>query len=614
MNKVKKVTEARIWKNKYLSSVLLAVMVMYPLRWTFTGLDLWDAGYNCINYIWFGPGHMNPSLFYSTFLANVTGRLFSLLPYGDTYAGLRFYCGLVICANVLLSALFCIRKVKFNRWAVILGELLAVSLCYSPTVILYNHLSFLLLTVTIILLYNGLTSENNICLMSAGFILGLNVFVRFPNITQAALILAVWYYFWQKKSRLKDVIYKTLICLAGFVVSFILIYVIIDGMYGNGSYFAGIQGMFGISEGAEDYSLRSMITGMIGAYIRGFRRVADMAVFAAASFVIVAVIRKIRYKNAAESDGLRWYELLTAAIAGICLIVFSVSHMLMQFDFHHYITVILTAAMFIDLVMIICFFVMASSKADIGRKLISSLLLMQIIVLSVGSNTGISPVMNNMFLIMPFMVHYMYLFLTGCDNDTILFKRSFVPEKIRTLSPVFRRISALVITIAILAYCIQCVMFGLGYVYEDAKNGIGGRASVTDNRVLSGIRMNEERAVWMQGLTDHINKEQLAGHDVIVYGYAPALVYYLSLKPVIGSWPDLDSYAASSMRSDMDALEERIDKKEAECPIIIFDERNIKEQQEHNAEKWNILSDFMDKYGYEKMFSNSRFSVYENKY
>ena len=46
----------------------------------------------------------------------------------------------------------------------------------------------------------------------------------------------------------------------------------------------------------------------------------------------------------------------------------------------------------------------------------------------------------------------------------------------------------------------------------------------------------------------------------------------------------------------MEALEERIDKKEAECPMIIFDDRNIKEQQEHNAEKWKILSDFMDKY------------------
>ncbi len=614
MNLVRKVTEARLWKNKYISSAFLAVVVLYPLRWTFTGLDLWDAGYNCINYIRFGPGYMNPSLFYSTFLANVTGRMFSLLPYGDTYAGLRFWCGLVICANVLLSALFCIRKVKLNRWAVILGELLAVSLCYSPTVILYNHLSFLFLTVTIILLYNGLTTDNNICLVSAGFILGLNVFVRFPNITQAALILAVWYYFWQKKSRSKDVIYKTLICFAGFAASFILIYAIIDGMYGNGSYLAGIQGLFGISKGAEDYSAASMITGMMGAYIRGFRRIADMAVFAAASFAIVVVIRKVRDKNAGESNGLKWYELLTAAIAGICLIVFSVLHMLMQFDFHHYITVILTAAMFIDLVMIICFTVMVSSKADIGMKLISSLLIMQIFVLSVGSNTGISPVMNNMFLIMPFMIHYLILFFKGCDNETALPEISFVPEKIRTVSPVLKRVSALVIMIAVSAYYIQCVMFGFGYVYEDARNGIGGHAQVADNRVLSGTRMNEERAEWMQDLTDHINKEQLEGHDVIVYGYAPALVYYLSLKPVIGSWPDLDSYSASSMRKDMEALEERIDKKEAECPIIIFDDRNIKEQQEHNAEKWKILSDFMDKYDYKKTFSNSRFSIYENKY
>ena len=609
---IEKIKNAGIWKNKYLYAILLTLIVLYPLRWTFTGLDLWDSGYNCISYVCFGPEYMNPALFYSTFLSCVSGRLLSLLPFGDTFAGLRFYCGMVICANVLISSLFCIRKIKLNRWAVILGELLAVSLCYSPAVVLYNHLSFLLLTIAIILIYDGLVGDKGICLVAAGFILGLNVYTRFPNITQAVLILALWYHLWIRRAKLIEILNKTLFCIAGWMIAFLLGFALISAVYGKGSYVSGIQGLFGISEGAGDYSLTAMLMAMIGAYARGARRLADMAVFTAAAGLAAFVFQKISGQNEKVTDKTKQSEIFIGIIAGIGLIIFYIVRQLMQFDFHHYITVILTAAMFIDVVMILCLVIILNKGTDDSKKLFSALLLMQVIALSVGSNTGISPVMNNMFLMAPFMAHYLYSVLKDCEKDIIPGLYRIGPAERKILIKPAKRIGMIVFMIAMLSFFIQCVLFGIGYVYEEAGNGIGGQACVTDNRVLAGTRMSEERADWMQGITDYINKEQLQGHDAIVYGYAPALVYYLSLKPVIGSWPDLDSYATSSMKDDMEALKLRIDEKGVECPLIIFDEQNIKEQQEHNPEKWEILDDFMTKYGYSEAFSCGRFSIYRS--
>lgn len=610
MKKIKSIINSKTYKNKYLQIAVLTILVLYPLRWTFSGLDLWDSGYNCLNYVCFGPEYMNPSLFYSTFLASAAGRLFYLLPFGDTYAGLRLYCGLVISANVLISSLFCIRKLKLNIWAVITGGLLAVSLCYSPTVVLYNHLSFLLLTVSIILLYNGLTGDRSIYVALAGFVLGLNIFVRFPNITQAALILAVWYYLAVSKADIKKYVRITLLCLGGWLVSFVLMYVLINGIYGAGSYISGIKGLFSISEGASDYSAVSMLTTMLGAYIRGFRRLADVAVFTAGACLVIFLMGRIQ-KAGKSGEGISKAEKYVAVSAGIGLIIFFVIRRLMQFDFHHYITVILTAAMFIDVVIILCLLIIAGRMTDKDEKLIAALIVMQTAVLSVGSNTGISPAMNDMFLAAPFMVHYFsrLMFSDGSDSPDLPWGDNSFLKKFKG-KEMIGRTGISVLTIALIAFYVQCVLFGLGYVYEEAENGLKGRATVRDNRVLCGTRMSDERAGWMQELTDYINDEELVGHDVIVYGYAPSLVYYLSLKPVIGSWPDLDSYGVSSMEADIEEEKKRIDNGERECPIIIFDNENIREQQEHDPAKWDILDSFMDKYSYEESFYTGRFSVY----
>lgn len=603
-------SESKSLDNKFLYAAILTILVLYPLRWTFTGLDLWDSGYNCLNYVCFGPQYMNPALFYSTFLACAAGRLFSLLPFGNTYAGLRFYCGLIISANVLISSLFCLRRLRLNKWTVLFGELLAVSLCYSPTVVLYNHLSFLLLTITIILLYNGLAGDKNVYLVLAGFILGLNVYVRFPNITQAVLVFAVWFYLAVSKEEIKKYFLKSGLCIGGWLASVALMYAVITAIYGTGAYISGITGLFGISEGAGDYSLVSMLSTMMGAYIRGFRRLADIAVFTVVAVLIILIVKQIKHTG---ERALNWNraDKLIAVLTGICLIVFFIKRQLMQFDFHHYITVVLTAAMFIDAVIILCAIIGFRRTLSAAERLVPVLLILQIVALSVGSNTGISPVMNSMFLMAPFMLHYLCRFIPG-------YMGGIIPEKLKDrfitkeISVLLLKTGSTVLTVALLSFYVQCVLFGAKYVYEEAQNGRGGHYEITGNRVLAGTKMAGERAKWIQGLTDYIYEEKLVGEDVIVYGYAPSLVYYLSLKPVIGSWPDLDSYATSSMRSDMTALEEKIDKEDRECPIVIFDNENIEEQRQHNADKWKILDSFMDKYDYSECFSDGRFSLYRS--
>ena len=77
-------------------------------------------------------------------------------------------------------------------WILFLGEIIAIGFCWIPAGILYNYLSYFFLTLGVLLLYRGLISEKDKLLFAAGVVLGLNVFVRIPNVTQMSFIVGVW--------------------------------------------------------------------------------------------------------------------------------------------------------------------------------------------------------------------------------------------------------------------------------------------------------------------------------------------------------------------------------------------------------------------------------------
>ncbi|MCR5235132.1 MAG: hypothetical protein K6E53_14675 [Lachnospiraceae bacterium] len=592
---------------------LLLIISLYSLRWSATGLDLWDSGYNCVNYVNFGPQQVTPKLFFSTYLSDLLGHLFTLLPYGDTYIGMRILCGLVIVTNVFISGMFCIRKLNLKGWMVVAGEVLAVSICYSPSVILYNHLSFLFFNISLILIYLALTEKKSTYLVTAGFVLGMNVFVRFSNVPQVMLILAVWYASLLNKEKIADAVNKTILCIAGFISSVIVMLLLIGNKYGVDAYTDGIRELFSMTEEAAEYSPVSMVIRMFDSYIRGARRLADILLFSvmafAVSFIVILIHQK---KEKGNADNTYRTICLISVISGVCLCVFFIIRMLMQFDFHHYITILLTVAMYLDVLLLICFRQLVKKDTVYEERIMSAIMILYMITLSVGSNTTISPVMNSMFIAAPYLIYGIWEIADMKPASAIgLIRESIETDRI-SKGKLFAGTAVIVSLIAFTAFFIQCIAFGASYCYQEAENGSGGSCSVNNNRVLTGIHMDDERAKQLQGLSDYINGNDLHGKGVIIYGYAPALAYYLDLKPAIASWPDLDSYNLSEMEEDVLALKERIGAGEEACPIVILDNVNLEEQIMNNPQKWKIIENMLDEYGYDTGYDDGRFVVMNN--
>ena len=178
----------------YLSALLLLV---YPLRHAWTGLDIMDAGYSLGNYQYFDS--LNKTWKFATYLSNIVGRLLSWLPFGNTWVGMNFYTSLLIGITAAVVYLFFVRLCVqaqgawWEKHILFLAEFTAVSLCWAPSVILYHYLGYFFITAAALLLYQAITKDKENYYIIAGVILGLCVAVRMPNITYMALILPVWY-------------------------------------------------------------------------------------------------------------------------------------------------------------------------------------------------------------------------------------------------------------------------------------------------------------------------------------------------------------------------------------------------------------------------------------
>ena len=181
-------------KQNLRENLFFVILAFYPLRHISWGLDFWDTGYNYANFQYMGTRHMDPMWLFSTYLANVTGNLLTKLPSADTLMGMNLYTGLFASVLALTGYFFCTRKLKMQTGIVFAGEMIALSLCWCPTALLYNYLTYLFFLLSSILLYIGLTKEKRACMIWAGVFLGTNVLVRFSNLPEAAMIVAVWAY------------------------------------------------------------------------------------------------------------------------------------------------------------------------------------------------------------------------------------------------------------------------------------------------------------------------------------------------------------------------------------------------------------------------------------
>ncbi|MCH5342884.1 MAG: hypothetical protein J1E64_02510 [Acetatifactor sp.] len=649
-----------ILKNKIVwETVAVLILTLYPLRHIGWGLDLWDTGYNYANFQYMGLDHMDPMWLYSTYLANGVGHFLTLLPFAGTLKGMNFYTGLFVSVLAVVGYFFATRKLQIYGWITFLGELAAISLCWCPTALLYNYLTYVLLLACVAFLYVGLTKEKKWCLYAAGVCLGSNVLVRFSNLPEAALIVAVWAFGvieWLEERKIRKqtrekrdgssawgrTFRRTLWCLSGYLSALAALFGYIHIRYGLDNYIAGIGRLFAMTDNATDYKATSMLYGMIYEYVDHMMywgvRILFIVVVGILFFGLVEWLLDWGKKRAANTNSANGEQMAVVLRLGVrilwcgvdvAMLVWLYDRGFCDLVLYTYGPMYRPGVLFLLLTMGIAGIRIFHRGSDKREKLISGLVILVVLITSIGSNNKLYPSINNLFVAAPYTLWESWRFVRGVKD--------WKWKQITICSfPVKGTLCAF-----LALFLVQSVLFGTYFVFAEATGVQNVTAKVENNEILRGIKMDPERAEWLSSISAYVGERGLTGSDVILYAGLrrdgrpngiPALAYYLQLPAAFNIWSELQSYSLEAMEQAMDEMRVRMAEDASYRPVIIMENKCVRYLEpiselgltvgaaeplpedlmplEEDA-KWQLIVEFMREYGYEQTFRNEKFGVWE---
>lgn len=579
--------------NNYIFPLML---LLYPLRHIHWGLDLWDTGYNYANFRYMGLDHMDPMWLFSTYLSNAAGHFLTLLPGGHTLLFMNLYTGLFVSLIALLAYYFCVKRFGMPAPLVFWGELIAVSLCWCPTALLYNYLTYLLVFICVLLLYEGLSRDRKGFLVLAGITLGTNVFTRFSNLPEAALIIAVWAYGILCRKKLIKVLQETGFCILGYVTALGVGLGYITLRYGLNTYVQGISRLFGMTDTATDYKPKAMIYSMFFGYRQNIYWFIRLLCFVLIGMILCYVLPK----------KLKKVKILLCAALGLGAVGWLYYREFCVLRFDEYDAMLRPGILFLMLTFTVCGVRILQPSVDKKEKLLAGMIFLVVFLTPIGSNNGLYPGINNLFLAIPYLLYCFYRLCRKADGQGRL---SLLP-----LKAVWGGFLAL--------FLFQSMGFGLGFVFVEAHGAKNIDTKAENNDILKGIYMSAERAEWLDGISAYVKEEELTGKEVILYGSIPALSFYLEMPSAFNPWSDLLSYGQSVMEQALEETEREAAAGE-ELPIIILERTFAYNRQdgvaapgtdgEKAATKQELLWRFMEKWEYEETYSNNKFVLYRTE-
>ncbi len=580
-----KAMESNTKKTTRLLDILFVLLLFaFPFLHISTGISVSDTGYNLLNFSVFP--NMNETWAVSTVLANVIGRFFSILPLGGTVLGLNIYC--TILSGIFVSVIYFLLRRHYNSLPVFLGMFIALGFCWCPRTILYHYLTYYLFDLGAILLLLAIQKEKKALYFIAGGILALNLFVRFPNVTECLLIVVLIFHGILKK---KNVWRKVMLCIGGYIAVFAAGFVLVSIAWGKDSFFAMIHSLFGMTKEATSYTPKAMLVKIFDDYRMYFKFFVPYLLCAVLCGVLFAFIKK---------KILRIIILVFEAIgfAGISLVLYR-RYGAFNFTYNDYRSIFMFGTFM--LMMAISLAVYGLFRKDISeeRKLLGLTVLIIVLITPIGSNNGLYTAFNNMFLTGPFVIGEMF---------DVFAKDETAGRKTAFRTGVY--ISALLVCLFVL---FQSTAFGITFVFHDASFTQAKFETVDNNPVMKGIRTEAKSAQSLQELNDYLDKNQLKHQKAICYNDTPGLFFYMEEECAIShSWPDLDSFPTEELKEDL----ERLNSEEV-YPLFFGkadrDNYLTVDLSDLEKEKDKLFAQFLRENHYTIVFQNEKFVLYQKK-
>lgn len=594
--------------RNFIENILFpALLILYPLSTIRQGIDVADTTYSLANFQYFVS--MDGTWMVATFLANVVGNFMMHLPLGDTLLGMYFYTTLIEAVTALGT--YAVLRKKIPAPLVFMGEWIALGLCWCPSAVLYNYLTYLFMAAGILLLYDGIIKDDRKLYVAAGICLGINVTVRMPNVVQTAFIAALWYGAVIYNRTFRKTLQDTLCCILGYVIGFGVPFAVICIRYGVSAYPTMVQTMFAMTDKATDYKPTAMLTGMFTDYKVGL----FWLIFAGICIAGGCLLLTVQHRLLADSR--------IAAL--LCRIVYiAVLLVLIRFYWGRGVFTLLyyeNRSMYYPAVLLLLAAIFAALYCLISKgfrpeqKILAVLVPIQIFVTPLGSNNFLYPIINNLFIVVPFILWIIYD-RCGCGRTERTQAVRAEKSQFGAGRLTFILMAPLIMLIALVF--IQSTGFHMSFAFQDGIYGEPRDTTLTVPSKAAGIYTNQDNAARLEELAGYVESANLTGREVILYGEIPGLGYLLDMPSALSTfWPDLPSYTMAEYERDMAQI--------TTPPVIIIsspiaaylsedadgmDWLGTDRESLEEDEKLQILSSYMTEHSYYEVFGNGRYVVY----
>ncbi|MCH4034635.1 MAG: hypothetical protein LKH04_01075 [Lachnospiraceae bacterium] len=552
--------------------VFPVLLLIWPLVNANQGISVMDTTYSLTNYVY--PESVGSTWKFATLLANAMGTFLARTPLGGSMLAMNLVCSLLIGVTALVS--YEVLRRMIAGWMVFIGEFLAISLCWCPAVILYNYLTYFLLTLGCLFLFRGISGvpEKQSWYVLAGVCLGASVTVRFANLAEAALILPLWFWCAITGRKAIGALKRTLWCLLGYVIGFAVPVGISMAVYGPTAYFAMIPQILGVGSANGDYTAGGMISAILSAYGEALHWFL---------ILIPCIIMGIILFHLPLWEKHRGIKKLIYTVGILILVRFFYGRGMFTTVYTDYWCMFAWGMLFLLMAILLCLiFLFGGFAANPDERFLAAMTLCLVLILPLGSNNYTFPVLNCLFVIAPAVLW----FLRRIWQETRDIGGHFAWHSM-----------AMMILVMVL---VQGALFHIFFAFRDGTDGTRRTAQVAGNAITAGMYTTPENAKELSSLTALVKDQNLAGRKTIVLGSAPGLHYLLQLPPALSSaWPDLDSNPTQTFAQDLAACEEE--------PLVILHYGG--EPSASAAEKTELLEEYLSDRSYETLFEDGVYTV-----
>lgn len=474
----------------------LVAVVLYQLLCAIQGFDLSDEGWGMYFYqqIFKNPecvgGHM------AYWVTGVIGGFWNLLFPWSGFLGTRIFGIIIVTYTFYLSYTFLKQFIKTD-WVLVGLVVQVLIVAGDPKPFGYNTLTALFVLWAVIAFYRGLENNKLIWLFIGGLLLGINIFVRIPNLAILPILLLIPMYMYWKYGRFTIFSRQLWLSVLGAVVGATFIIVV---MYFGGYWAYFMDSLGGIADTAKDPDNSHQLGRLIVRYLQNYLGIAVVGAIVTSIGCVYILLNR-------EKNRIWNYALVLLVICSLSFLSIHYNTLLRFNDmyFAHFISY---AG---GILILVCNFRNGSYKLNY----IALASLLMIICIPLGSDLGIHTMWTSAWLALPLGTAYLYEKLRN-EKLYLYWKR----KKILLCNK-----TAIQYLILLFSVSIACGIYkNENFAYYDLGSRFEKVHSI-NNPYCRFIYANSYRADLMNELLPVLQNYVKPNDYLLVYNFMPGLNY-----------------------------------------------------------------------------------------